>query len=51
MNSTLGATRVASAPAQLDELLLYRRVAWRIMPLAIICFLFSYFDRINISFA
>ena len=51
MSSTLGATRVASAPAQLDELLLYRRVAWRIMPLAIICFLFSYFDRINISFA
>ena len=39
------------ASAQLNELLLYRRVAWRIMPLAIICFLFSYFDRINISFA
>lgn len=36
---------------KIDELLLYRRVAWRIMPLAIICFLFSYFDRINISFA
>lgn len=35
----------------LQELLLYRRVAWRIVPLAIICFLFSYFDRINISFA
>lgn len=35
----------------LKELLLYRRVAWRIVPLAIICFLFSYFDRINISFA
>lgn len=51
MSSTLGATRVVSTPAQLDELLLYRRVAWRIMPLAIICFLFSYFDRINISFA
>jgi sugar phosphate permease len=37
--------------AKINELLLYRRVAWRIMPLAIICFLFSYFDRINISFA
>ncbi|MCY1393840.1 putative metabolite transport protein NicT [compost metagenome] len=35
----------------LQELLLYRRVAWRIVPLAVICFLFSYFDRINISFA
>lgn len=37
--------------SHINELLLYRRVAWRIMPLAIICFLFSYFDRINISFA
>lgn len=37
--------------SHIDELLLYRRVAWRIMPLATICFLFSYFDRINISFA
>ncbi|GLO04190.1 MFS transporter [Pseudomonas putida] len=37
--------------SHINELLLYRRVAWRIMPLAIICLLFSYFDRINISFA
>lgn len=37
--------------SHINELLLYRRVAWRIMPLAIICFLFSYFDRIKISFA
>lgn len=37
--------------SHINELLLYRRVARRIMPLAIICFLFSYFDRINISFA
>lgn len=37
--------------SHINELLLYRRVAWRIMPLAIICFLFLYFDRINISFA
>jgi MFS family permease len=36
---------------EIDELLLYRRIAWRILPLTIVCFLFSYFDRINISFA
>ncbi|WP_330211981.1 MFS transporter [Pseudomonas sp. Z18(2022)] len=35
----------------LEELKLFRRVTWRIMPLAIVCFFFSYFDRINISFA
>ncbi|QCI12411.1 MFS transporter [Pseudomonas putida] len=45
---TQGATHVAS---DVQELLLYRRIAWRILPLTIVCFLFSYFDRINISFA
>ncbi len=45
---TQGATQVAS---DVQELLLYRRIAWRILPLTIVCFLFSYFDRINISFA
>lgn len=48
------ATAIQSAvgePAGIDELLLYRRIAWRILPLTIVCFLFSYFDRINISFA
>jgi MFS family permease len=35
----------------IDELQLYRRVALRILPLTMVCFLFSYFDRINISFA
>ncbi|MFJ4452701.1 MFS transporter [Pseudomonas sp. NPDC089392] len=45
---TQGATQVAS---DMQELLLYRRIAWRILPLTIVCFLFSYFDRINISFA
>ncbi|RRW39890.1 MFS transporter [Pseudomonas luteola] len=40
-----------STSENIDELLLYRRIAWRILPLTIICFLFSYFDRINISFA
>lgn len=45
-------TQSASTGAQeMQELLLYRRIAWRILPLTIVCFLFSYFDRINISFA
>jgi MFS family permease len=37
--------------ASVDELMLYRRIAWRILPITMVCFLFSYFDRINISFA
>ena len=28
-----------------------RKVAWRLMPLVMVCYLFAFFDRINISFA
>jgi MFS family permease len=28
-----------------------KRIAWRIMPLIMMCYLFAFFDRINISFA
>lgn len=51
MVAMTGVIGVEHNEEQLKELLLYRRVAWRIVPLAIVCFLFSYFDRINISFA
>lgn len=51
MVAMTGEVALARSEETINELLLYRRVAWRIMPLAIICFLFSYFDRINISFA
>ena len=30
---------------------LIRKVAWRLMPLVMVCYLFAFFDRINISFA
>ncbi|WP_122664875.1 MFS transporter [Pseudomonas viridiflava] len=30
---------------------IYRKVNWRIIPLFIVCFLFAYLDRVNISFA
>ena len=29
----------------------HQQVAWRLMPLIMICYLFAFFDRINISFA
>ena len=51
MVALTGEAALARNEETINELLLYRRVAWRIMPLAIVCFLFSYFDRINISFA
>ncbi|CAI8823783.1 MULTISPECIES: MFS transporter [unclassified Pseudomonas] len=39
-------TEVVSA-----EKALIRKVAWRLMPLIMVCYLFAFFDRINISFA
>jgi MFS family permease len=33
------------------EKALIAKVAWRLMPLIMICYLFAFFDRINISFA
>jgi MFS family permease len=42
------ATDAASTP---EESNIVRKVAWRIMPLIMVCYLFAFFDRINISFA
>ena len=28
-----------------------RKTAWRLMPLIMVCYMFAFFDRINISFA
>jgi len=41
----------AARLAEVDESTIVRKVAWRIMPLIMICYLFAFFDRINISFA
>ncbi|MDF2794788.1 MAG: transporter permease [Pseudomonas orientalis] len=41
---------VQSSAQALDDAL-YRKVNWRIIPLFIVCFLFAYLDRVNISFA
>lgn len=43
-------TTVQSHAQSLDDAL-YRKVNWRIIPLFIVCFLFAYLDRVNISFA
>lgn len=40
----------AADPRSLEDAL-YRKVNWRIVPLFILCFLFAYLDRVNISFA
>jgi MFS family permease len=43
------ASAAATATPELARIV--SKVAWRIMPLIMICYLFAFFDRINISFA
>jgi len=37
--------------SELSEEKVYKKIIWRIMPLAIFAYILTYFDRINISFA
>ena len=51
--TTSGSIPIGSsiAAGALEEARIVRKVAWRIMPLIMICYLFAFFDRINVSFA
>ena len=35
----------------LDQETIYRKVAWRIMPLLLVCYIVAYLDRVNVGFA
>jgi MFS family permease len=50
---TISVLNADSTPAQVvsAEKALISKVAWRLMPLIMVCYLFAFFDRINISFA
>jgi len=43
--------QAATPPTQIDEARIVSKIAWRVMPLIMVCYLFAFFDRINISFA
>src|SRR4051812_49157772 len=51
MSKHLSVPLGTAARAVPDEARIVAKVAWRIMPLIMICYLFAFFDRINISFA
>jgi len=55
ISSTRAAAAMAAehdpATSRVDHDALIRKVAWRLMPLIMVCYLFAFFDRINISFA
>ncbi|WP_275630003.1 MFS transporter [Pseudomonas sp. 273] len=48
---SLDALHLGAADGADSEKALVRKVAWRLMPLIMVCYLFAFFDRINISFA
>lgn len=43
-------TAAISAPSAFEDLT-YKKVAWRIMPLLMICYIVAYLDRVNVGFA
>src|SRR4051812_42356885 len=43
--------RNTDAAKSVDVLAVARKVAWRLMPIIMICYMFAFFDRIIISFA
>jgi MFS family permease len=51
MDKTLSAPISAAAGSTPELARIVSKVAWRIMPLIMVCYLFAFFDRINISFA
>jgi D-galactonate transporter len=51
MGSHTIAQPLAAAGSTAEEDAIYRKVGWRVLPLLVVCFIFAYFDRVNISFA
>jgi MFS family permease len=50
--SDLGAVAAEKQSTSIEDAAeIVRKVAWRLMPLIMVCYLFAFFDRINISFA
>ncbi|WP_423381386.1 MFS transporter [Burkholderia sp. LMG 32019] len=45
------ASASASVSAATDDALLFRKIAWRIVPFLFLCYVVSFLDRINIGFA
>ncbi|MCJ2132635.1 MFS transporter [Methylobacterium sp. J-026] len=51
MTAALSGSPEAVEAGAVAENAVIRKVAWRLMPLIMICYMFAFFDRINISFA
>src|ERR1700759_3994596 len=48
---TITTAAAAELGAAITEQQVVGKIAWRLMPLIIVCYFFAFFDRVNISFA
>lgn len=48
---TIATAATADLDSGLTEHQVIKKIAWRLMPLIIVCYFFAFFDRVNISFA
>ena len=48
---TIATAAAADLDTGITEQQVIRKIAWRLMPLIMVCYMFAFFDRINISFA
>ena len=48
---TIATAATADLDTGITEQQVIKKIAWRLMPLIIICYFFAFFDRVNISFA
>ena len=48
---TIATAATADLDAGITEHEVIKKIAWRLMPLIIVCYFFAFFDRVNISFA
>ncbi len=49
--SNAAAAKMPASNASDFEMRTYRKVAWRILPLLVVCYLLAYLDRVNVGFA
>ncbi|QOG17843.1 MULTISPECIES: MFS transporter [Bradyrhizobium] len=48
---TIATATTADLDTGITEHQVIKKIAWRLMPLIIVCYFFAFFDRVNISFA
>lgn len=51
MNTSVPREAAISAPSSTTDNTLYRKVAWRLLPFLMVCYVAAFLDRVNVGFA